>query len=81
MNKKIGFIGCGKMASAIINGIISSKFLPKENLKGSEINPEVAENAQNRLKINVITDNKALTMDSDIIFIATKPNYVSDVLE
>ena len=30
MNKKckIGFIGCGKMASAIIKGTILSKFLP-----------------------------------------------------
>ena len=81
MNKKIGFIGCGKMASAIIKGIISSKFLPKENLMGSEINPDIAENAQKRLDITVITDNKALVIDCDVIFIATKPNYVADVLE
>ena len=83
MNKKckIGFIGCGKMASAIIKGAISSKFLPKENLKGSEVNCAIAELAQSRLDINVITDNRFLTMDSDIIFIATKPNYVVDVLE
>lgn len=83
MNKncKIGFIGCGKMASAIIKGVMSSGFISKENLKGSELNPEIAKNAQDRLGITVITDNKALVIDSDIIFIATKPNYVSDVLE
>lgn len=83
MNKncKIGFIGCGKMASAIIKGVISSGFLPKENIKGSEVNPEIAQNAQSRLGITVITDNKALTMDSDIIFIATKPNFAASVLE
>ena len=83
MNKKckIGFIGCGKMASAIIKGTISSKFLPKENIKGSEVNCTVAELAQSRLGIEVLTDNRFLTMDSDVIFIATKPNYVANVLE
>lgn len=83
MNKKckIGFIGCGKMASAIIKGTISSKFLPKESIKGSEVNCTVAELAQSRLGIEVLTDNRFLTMDSDVIFIATKPNYVANVLE
>jgi len=81
MNKKIGFIGCGKMASAIIKGIISSGFVYKKDIKGSEINPEIAESAANRLGITVITDNKALVIDSDIIFIATKPNYVSEIME
>ena len=83
MNKKckIGFIGCGKMASAIIKGTILSKFLPKENIKGSEVNCEIAELASQRLGIEVITDNRALVMESDIIFIATKPNYAASVLE
>ena len=83
MNKncKVGFIGCGKMASAIIKGVISSGFLAKDRLKGAEINPEVAQAAQERLGIDVITDNRALVMDSDVIFIATKPNYVVDILE
>ena len=83
MNKKckIGFIGCGKMAGAIIKGTISSKFVPKEDIKGSEANCEIAESAQKRLGIEVLTDNKFLTIDSDVIFIATKPNYVGEVLE
>ncbi len=83
MNKKckIGFIGCGKMAGAIIKGTISSKFVPKDDIKGSEANCEIAESAQKRLGIEVLTDNKFLTIDSDVIFIATKPNYVGEVLE
>ena len=76
MNKKIGFIGCGKMASAIIKGI-SGQY----DVKGSEINPETAQSAQKRLSIPVMTDNKMLTISSDVIFIAVKPNCVEDVLE
>ena len=78
MNVKFGFIGCGKMASAIIKGISGNK---NTLIKGSEINPEIASDAQKRLNIPVLSDNKALVIDSDIIFIAIKPNQVSDVLE
>ncbi len=81
MNKKIGFIGCGKMASAIIKGVLSACCKPDVEIKGSEINCEIAELAQTRLGIEVLTDNRLLTMDSDVIFIATKPNYVAQVLE
>lgn len=81
MNKKIGFIGCGKMASAIIKGVLSACCKPDVEIKGSEVNCEIAELAHNRLGIEVLTDNRFLTMDSDVIFIATKPNYVAHVLE
>lgn len=84
MNKsltKIGFIGCGKMASAIIAGIKSSDKCNQFQLKGAEVNCEIAELAQNKLGIEVLTDNRFLTMDSDVVIIATKPNYVRDVLD
>ncbi len=83
MNKhyKIGFIGCGKMASAIINGVISSGFLAQNEILASEACEDNAISAHKRCGIEVITNNKELAKNCDVIFIATKPNYVSDVLE
>ena len=80
MNKKIGFIGCGKMASAIIGGVIASEFIKSEDITASEINEEKAIEKQNELGIKVICDNKELVKNSDIIFIATTPNFAEGVL-
>ena len=74
--KKIGFIGCGKMASAIIEGAKG-----KYCICASEVNSDFAQKAEKRLGIKVIYDNKELVKNSDIIFIATKPNQVSYILE
>lgn len=81
MNKKIGFIGCGKMASAIIGGVISSGFIKSEDITASEHSTEKKTEKEKKLGIKVITDNKELVKTSDVIFVATTPNFVADVLE
>lgn len=80
MNKKIGFIGCGKMASAIIGGVISSKFVDADCITASEISVEAAEGKSKKLGIKVVTNNNELVKNSDIIFVATTPNFVEGVL-
>lgn len=80
MNKKIGFIGCGKMASAIIGGVIASNYLSKENIIAAEINEEKASEKSKELGIKVITDNNELVNSVDVVFVATTPNFVEGVL-
>lgn len=77
----VGFIGCGKMASAIIKGVISSGFMPPEKIMASEVSEEFADLKKEELKIEVITDNKITAKNSDVIFLATKPHFVRQVLE
>lgn len=76
----IGFIGSGKMASAIIKGLLKTKFIDAENLLATQAEAEGLEEKSKNLGINVILDNKLLAKNSDVIFIAVKPNQVVDVL-
>ena len=83
MNKneiKVGFIGCGHMASAIIKGVLDSEFLDNTQIIASEINEEFAEAKKVELGIEVTTDNKTIVENCDVIFLATKPNYIKKVL-
>lgn len=78
--KKIGFIGSGKMASAIIKGIIKNNFIAPENIIATQGEKEGIKEKELMLGIQVILDNKLLAEKSDVIFIATKPNQVQEVL-
>ncbi len=79
-NKKIGFIGAGKMASAIIKGLIKSGFSRCEDITATQAEIDQLEEKSKALGIEVIADNKILAQESDIIFIAVKPNQALDVL-
>lgn len=79
---KIGFIGSGKMAGAIINGLIKTGFVQADNVIATQAEPVGTEEKSKKLGgIKVILDNKKLVKDSDIVFIAVKPNQVIGVLE
>jgi len=81
VEQKVGFIGCGHMASAIIKGVLDSKFLTPQNVCASEMSQEFADKKSKELGIKVFTDNKELVKNSDVIFLATKPNSIKEVLE
>ena len=80
-NKKIGFIGAGKMASAIIKGLIKSNFAKSEDITATQAEIDQLEEKSKALGIEVIADNKILAQKSDVIFIAVKPNQALEVLK
>lgn len=79
-NKKIGFIGAGKMASAIMGGIIISSFILPENIFIFDINNDAIKCAKERFNVNALNSIAELANKTDIILIATKPFVIDDVL-
>lgn len=80
MDKKIGFIGCGNMAKAIIGGMIKSKLVSSNNIIASALSDNTLQNVKNEFNINTTKDSREVTQKSDIIIVAVKPNIYDSVL-
>ena len=81
MNKKIGFIGSGNMAKAMIGGIIKSGLVDSKNLISSDLNESILDPIRNEFNINTTTKSEEVVKNSDIIIVAVKPNIYDIVLE
>ena len=79
--EKLGFIGCGKMASAIIGGCLSSNLAQKSNVYASEINETAREIARKNFGINVFDNNIDVIKNADVIIFCVKPFVIKDVLK
>lgn len=77
--KKIGFIGAGNMATAIINGLIAQKgsadFINVYDVNASQLD------AMKRLGANVLASGGEVVKNSDIIVLAVKPQNYAEVLD
>lgn len=80
MDRKIGFIGAGKMATAIIKGLLGSGLFDKNHIVASDPNEEYARITGKELGIKIVNNNREVAAESDIILLAVKPFVVKDVL-
>nr|WP_230501746.1 pyrroline-5-carboxylate reductase [Sutcliffiella rhizosphaerae] len=81
MNKKIGFIGCGKMAQAIIGGLIQSGLVAKEELFASAKSDATVNKVMDMFHINATTNNVEVAANADILILAVKPDLHQTVIE
>jgi pyrroline-5-carboxylate reductase len=81
MNENIGFIGFGKMAKAMIGGIIASKLVAEKNIWVSSRSADKVEQARAAFNINSTEDNKAVASEADFLFIAVPPNEYMTVID
>ena len=72
---KIGFIGCGNMAAAMLNGILKAGILKPEELTASAVSSATRDKIRQELKIRLAASNQDVAAFSDIIFLAVKPQY------
>lgn len=75
---KTGFIGCGNMASAIINGILNNKILDGGDIFVFDTDVQKAKSVANG--ITVCPSVGELAQNADIIFLCVKPNIIPAVL-
>lgn len=81
MDKIIGFIGSGNMATAIIGGIINSKIISSDKIIASNPTTTKLEELKKKYEINTTTKNKDVARISDILILAVKPQYYPEVIE
>lgn len=75
---KYGFIGCGNMAAAIINGALKKGILSRENILASVKTEASAKKVRESLGISCTTDNLAVAAQSDYLFLAVKPQFCQE---
>ncbi len=77
---KLGFIGGGNMASAIIGGLLASGYITAENISVSDSDRSKTEKWAEK-GVYVSESNKEAVRRSDIIIFAVKPNVLPSVLK
>ncbi len=78
---KIGFIGLGNMAKAIIGGILKDKIIPAKDIIGSDKSEDMRKDAKNRFGITVYDSNIKVVSEADILFFAVKPQFLPEVMD
>ncbi len=78
---KVGFIGCGNMARAIINGILSKGMLTRQELCASDTSDQAMAYIREGLGIRAEGNNAAVARWADILILAVKPVFMEAVIE
>lgn len=76
---KIGFIGCGNMASAMIKGIMGKQLVSAEDLMASAKSEKTKERIRAELGIRT-ADNRTVAETADVLVLAVKPIYMEEVI-
>ena len=77
---KIGFIGGGNMASAIIGGMIEKEVYAPTQVAASGKDAVSLENLHNKYGIGITDNNKEIMDTSDVVFLSVKPQVLPEVI-
>ena len=81
MEKKLGFIGAGNMAKAMMGGILKNEILLPEDVIASDLYQPGLERTKEELGIAVTTDNQEVVKKAEVVVLSVKPQFYAAVIE
>lgn len=78
---KLGIIGFGNMAEAILGGILSGGFITKEEVMTSGKDEIMLKKASEKYGIATTDDNKKVVKEAEVILLSVKPQVLPYVIE
>lgn len=80
VDRKIGFLGAGKMATALAQGWIDAGLVENDQLIASDPYPAAREQFQQQTQSAVTDNNLEVIENSEVIILAIKPQVIHDLL-
>lgn len=77
---KLGFIGTGNMAGAIMGGIIKKGVFKPEEIIGSDISEQGRERIKKMYGICVTADNKEVASSAEVLILSVKPQFYEETI-
>ena len=77
---KVGFIGGGNMASAMIGGMIRKGVVSEDDILVSVRTEKSVERLTNQFGVRATTENEAVVAGSDLVFLAVKPTQIKNII-
>lgn len=78
---KLGFIGTGNMASAIMGGIINNQIIPADEIIGADVFAPGRERVKEQFGIHVTDSNKEVVEKAEVIVLSVKPQFYESVIK
>lgn len=80
MKYKVGFIGCGNMASAIIGGLTGHAGIAPEQIIAADASEAARTKASDTLGICTTASNTEVAQNTDVLFLSVKPQFYETVI-
>lgn len=77
---KLGFIGTGNMATAMMGGIIKNNIVPAQEIIGADLFAPGRERVKESLGIHVTDSNQEVVEKAEIIVLSVKPQFYESVI-
>lgn len=77
---RLGLIGAGNMAEAIVRGALGAEVLPPQRITASDPSPQRRRLFADELGVEALEDNRAVVQRSEVVVLAVKPQIIDAAL-